>query len=749
MWSFLSKLFFFRHYDKYRGLSENLVESENYEIHKLINGAVEAVIQVKGTDTILVVAEGYLWKINEKGYVVDTLRGTSNLYSSGLILWNDSWSNGQGESFWYKKFNEWIYTGNKLDQIIHPESMVDTDKLSNLELKSLIDKAETVEFTYYLNKNKNKKDYLDVCLLKSGDLLTVLDITGRLGKIDSSCYEYRNRNNNIWKETCLKGYDKTNKNKLSAMSGYIPIDQPWEDKSQPFFMQKFGRKFYYFEEGFGGWLLGATLGRALSAVGFPGSLPESYWYGTGYFQLSHQSEQLNFKALVSKRSKGINFKNISIYNYPENHNCDTKFIDLTFIGGQHNHLDKTDDLVKHHKDDVGFYAIRKKIRSSQETLGKLPWNSLTLGQVASYHTASQWQPVFTGMMAPNPDPRMATDSTWGDIQFFDVEIAPHHYLLNVAAVPAELHAIPRTLSLNWSIHFDLRGAFKLYLGGEKFVWYHPNRDDREVFLQLIFDEDEIVTAFQKLDGRKQLLQLEIHMEGIEKVGATLAIYLRNNEESIQFKNTKFSSVEPRYLTDKKMFTQQFEKGKLKIEYDAALKEGGNLQAYLDLAAEIAANSPYVKEYFVWVSGYANDLINNRMQKKNYKEAEIVINHFINKLLPYIGKTGNNSKETGNIEVIASNSLALAIMIKDENLSTRIFENLLGSTDFNMASLKNATLLLNLACYYATINNKVAMLDAIKQARKRGKPARKFMDDPDFKGYLNDADFLETLKLSTS
>lgn len=743
MLSSISNLVFSRTFSKYHNLSDNLVESENYEIRKLINGAVEAVIYVKGVNVVLVVTEGYIWKINDQGYVIDTIRRTSNMHSSGLILWNDSWSNSQGESFWYKKFNEWIYSGNKLDQIIHPDRVMDTGKLSDLELKSLIDQAELVEFSYY-RKDKTKHEYSDVCLLRSGNQLTVLDMTNRFGKIDSSCYEYRNRNHNIWKESCLKGYDKTNKNILLPLSNSLAYGQDWEDQSQPIYMQKFSREFYYFEEGFGGWLLGATLGRAMSAAGWPGGLPESYWYGSGYFQLNHQSEQLNFKALVSKRDDGINFKNISLHEFPKISNSDTKFIDLTFIGGVHNYLDKIDDLVKYHEDDVGFYAIRKKAKNSQEALGKLPRSNITPGQPSSYHSANPWQPVFTGMMLPNPDPRESTDSTWGNINFFDVEVATRHYLLDVAAVPAGLHAIPRTLSFNWNLHFDLRGAFKLYLEEEKFVWYHPNRDDRNIFLEFIFDEDEIVAAFQKLDNRKQTLQLEVHLERIEKVGASLSILLRNDKESIRLKNTKFVTVAPRYLTDKKMFTQQFEKGKLKIEYDAALKDGKNLQTYLDLSADIAANSPYVKEYFVWMSGYANDLINDRMGKKDYKEAEIIINHFIDKLLPHTGKVGKSAEETGNIEVIASNSLALAMMIKDENLSTRIFENLLGSTDFNIAALNNATLSLNVACYYATHKNKNKLLQATKQALLRGKKAEAFMKDTDFKEYWNDPDFLKVL-----
>jgi hypothetical protein len=65
--------------------------------------------------------------------------------------------------------------------------------------------------------------------------------------------------------------------------------------------------------------------------------------------------------------------------------------------------------------------------------------------------------------------------------------------------------------------------------------------------------------------------------------------------------------------------------------------------------------------------------------------------------------------------------------------------------FDITTHKNATLIYNLACFYALNHKKTEMLEAVKQARKRGKPVKQFMDDTDFKDYLKDADFLTALK----
>ena len=57
MLSSISNLVFSGSFSKYHNLSDNLVESENYEIRKLIHGAVEAVIYVKDSNTVVVFAE--------------------------------------------------------------------------------------------------------------------------------------------------------------------------------------------------------------------------------------------------------------------------------------------------------------------------------------------------------------------------------------------------------------------------------------------------------------------------------------------------------------------------------------------------------------------------------------------------------------------------------------------------------------------------------------------------------------------
>lgn len=134
MMGFLSKIAMSRSFDDYHYLSENAVQSENYEVVKLIHGDIDAVLHIEGTNTIIVMAAGYLWKINEHGHLVDTLRGMYALRSSGIELWTDSWSDSTGKNFWYKKFHDWIVSGDRIPRTIRATDIQSSKNLSDSEL---------------------------------------------------------------------------------------------------------------------------------------------------------------------------------------------------------------------------------------------------------------------------------------------------------------------------------------------------------------------------------------------------------------------------------------------------------------------------------------------------------------------------------------------------------------------------------------------------------------------------------------
>ncbi|VAW68448.1 hypothetical protein MNBD_GAMMA10-3042 [hydrothermal vent metagenome] len=463
---------------KYHSLSSNLVESENYEIIKLINGTVLAVLYNEQTHTTLVLADRYLWKINSAGYITDTCFRTSNLRNSGISRWSKSWKSDVGERCWSEKYNDWLYSGDKsAHEIIDIE---DSSNMSDAQRIARFDKADIVEFFSYYKAND---DELKVCLLKENDRWTVLNINAHPGEVDSRFREYKKESHYIWRESRLEGYNKKYKDKIIKLERDMLYD--CKDKNKPLKLIKFIRKLYYFEGGFLGWLFGHLL--KLVLWGLPGSPPSSYWYGTGCFQLNHHSEALSFKALVSKE-ESIEFSNASIYRHSEDVNDDLQFIKITYLGGEHELDRKEKGLVKYHEEDVGLYVIRKKTRSSKIRSPKMlspkilspkilsqgnaasaeNISEINSGQKLTYATRNGWLPVFTGMFTGGD---RYSKSIWGDICFFNADIEPRHYLTSASAVHLGINFIPRSMSFEWKGSYDASYlAYKLYLNDENIVW---------------------------------------------------------------------------------------------------------------------------------------------------------------------------------------------------------------------------------------------------------------------------------------
>ncbi len=719
--SLLPKFALSKSFDDYHYLSEDLVVSDSYEIRKLINGEIAAIFYAKDTDTVLVQAAGYLWKINDQGRVIDTLRGSSGLLNSGVQLWTDSWSYDSGEHFWYKRLVDWIDTGNRVEQTL--QDIVSTDAMSDSELVARLDQAEIVEFFSFRQDEQNTRN---VALLKSNNRWTLLDITNRLGESDESCGEYNRRNKEIWQETCLEGYTRKYPARLAPLTDELPFSPDWNDNSLPIHIVNFSRDFYYYEEGFGNWVLGKTLGKYLKSRGIPGSLPESYWYGTGYFQLRYRSEPLKFKAFVSQEKDGINFKNLALYGLQSGifaGNKDIALIEISYRGGEYNYLDRQENLVKHHEKDVGLYVIRKKPGAVPQTPRR---------------PAIAWQPVFTGMKSYH--------SVWGDVNLDNGTDVPHHYLLDAASVPVTLHAMPTKLTFNWEGKND-RSAFKLYLNGNDHAWFNLRRDDPKLSLEIIFNAAEVAAAFRHFNGKQQPLQLEIDLEQLEKVGARLSLRLRHNEKSVALTRSSYVAASPHYGSDEDLpaVTRRFEKAKLAIAHESALQDTTLLPDFIKLSAEIAATSMYARDYANIILAYANDLLNQRAAQEDYQTAESIVRYFIDRILPHTGGPDQNVEFARNLEIIASNSLAVATRTHNEALVEEILAKLLGP-GFDMTTLENATLLFNLACYYSLHGDKDSLLTAMHQALAHGKTADKFMTDTDFTNYWHDADFLRVLEL---
>jgi len=147
-------------------------------------------------------------------------------------------------------------------------------------------------------------------------------------------------------------------------------------------------------------------------------------------------------------------------------------------------------------------------------------------------------------------------------------------------------------------------------------------------------------------------------------------------------------------------------------------------------------SEHVSLYAMPMALYTSKLLLQGLESKDYSFSEKVFNHYIDNLYPYCGSCGYKTNVIGN-------ALVLAVVANKTNVSDTVFSVLLGE-NFDIETVEHELILYNLACFYASNNEKKKMLQAIKQSLLHCKTADQFMADSDFKAYLDDADFIATL-----
>lgn len=343
MISFISNIFLPKSFKSYHNLSDNLVESENYEIQKIIDGPIDGALFIKDSNTMLVQSSDRLWKINQHGHVIDSMEKRGDMHSSGLCLMDEG-------------FNDWVLSGDKTEKKY--SELIDASDMPDDELKNRLDNADLVEFN---NIKDQKRNWFEACFLKSGDRITILKFSEDTDRVDVNCDspgvikgEYEEIG---WYKTGLEGYEKKYDNNLTVLKHWSMDGMSCKNSVISF--QKFVRSFYEFEEGFLGWLFGNILGRTILAS-LPGSPPSSYWFGDGYFQLTHNSEKFNFKAFTCNKDKPVDFHNLVTYELPEKYFNDIAIIGISYRRNSYLKYEKR--FNRYYEKDIGLYAVRKKTK---------------------------------------------------------------------------------------------------------------------------------------------------------------------------------------------------------------------------------------------------------------------------------------------------------------------------------------------------------------------------------------------------
>lgn len=190
-------------------------------------------------------------------------------------------------------------------------------------------------------------------------------------------------------------------------------------------------------------------------------------------------------------------------------------------------------------------------------------------------------------------------------------------------------------------------------------------------------------------------------------------------------------------------TGEYEEVQLQNAFKSASADIKYLDKFFKLAKSFAGKERRIKKHVPQIVEHFATMLVEVVGKGDISAAERIFLNFMDNIYP--STAGIRGEEVVyNISVIASQGLIIAATTKNDEIKKLVFDKLLGEK-FDITKHKNNTLIYNLACYYATVKNKPAMLDAIRQARKLGKQSRQFLDDADFKGYHADTDFLRAIK----
>lgn len=261
-----------------------------------------------------------------------------------------------------------------------------------------------------------------------------------------------------------------------------------------------------------------------------------------------------------------------------------------------------------------------------------------------------------------------------------------------------------------------------------------------------------------LDREKLTTYLENISEGNEEVTQILIRILNNEVSDTEKKYIDKDAYESFALqfkyklqgkTEEDIARELDEKKKVEVKKAAAKNQKDKLKEAFQQSLENGDNSVFITEskkiileeqlndYSFDMSNFTTKLLINSLMKGDFDSAKDVFLNFTKNLLPVVGM----SHKTDDV---VSNAIVLAIMAKDKEVESLVFEKLLPK-DFKAKDISNEVLAFNLSCYYAKKEKKEDMLNMIRQSLNLGKQATQFQTDTDFELYWQDQDFIEILE----
>lgn len=689
-WAALSTALAAKPVDSYPRLSDNTAGSQSLEVRKVLHGDVDGVFAVPRTRQVVAAAGGYLWKFSAQGELLDSLREPSNLYTSGV-------------AFTPLYYIDWVFTGERQRKAYGPP--LNGNALSPAELWATLDKADLVEF--------GETDTTAWAYIWKAGKAQIMDITAHHNQVDDYCHPRTHSAEALrWNATCLDGY----RTRPQAWKEVEPEQFDGYSDSPPprATVVDFDRRKYHMEEGLGGQLFGATIGRALKAWGVPGGLPERYWFGDAHTQLHVGSEVIQFKTFVAHARGDYRFSDMRWWDPAPV----VPGASPWFTQHMRTYMERSGEeaLLPYYEKDIGLYVVRPKGTGQPAAAqGPLP----------------EWRPVFEG-----PDTRNA--AVTGMVEFA-AQPSAHYWLrspppakrlggmgpkVGVRALWPTLRQLPTALQVQWNTAYDQDATM----------------------LRVTLDAEETASVFKQLRSNKAQaapLELVVRVPDLRGSMDGMQVQLRSGSTLLPLTQARFSYV---LKPPVEKVSDHALRGVLQTATAAAKLPGAaGLPAFLKQAQTLAQDKERAEALAPNVTAAYAELINAYNGQKDFKAAATLVRHYLQEVHPLIGHYSKDPGQPYNITVIASQTLAIYSQLapQDKDLVPAVMATLIGP-NFNPQKQTNGTLMYNLACHYAVTGDKTRMLEALAVARRLGKRPEQFMADSDFAPYQKDAEFLQAL-----
>ncbi|MDZ7938465.1 MAG: hypothetical protein U5M53_09340 [Rhodoferax sp.] len=717
MLAFLSSLLGAKTPDAYPRLSDNLAASAHLEVRKLLHGHVDGMFVVPRTQQLVAVAGGYLWKFSPEGDLQDTLRTPGGMFTSGI-------------SFTSEHYVDWVFTGHAQRKTYGPA--VDGNGLTQAQVIAALQRAEVVEF--------GKKDDHAWAYLWAAGRAWKMELTKHLAAVDTWCHQRTHSAEALrWHATCYKGL----KSDAGAWTEVEPDSFAGYGDAKPRVeVVGFDRRKYYMEEGLGGQLLGATVGVALKAMGVPGSLPGRYWFGDAHTRLRVGSEVLQFKAFIPYEDGDYRF----LYNM-------RWWEPATAMPGaspwfsvhMRTYMERAGEegLLKYYEKDIGLYVVRPRGKG--------------VPPAAQGDAVAAWRPVFAGSDT-------GRDAVTGTVEF--AAAVPTHRWLRSPPPRKRFDGMPPQVAVDalWPSLRQLPKALTV-------KWRAPDAEDGDPYavLHIELEQAEVQAAFDRLRGAKAPLELVVQVPELHSPAQAVQLVLRSgNAPTVLAQARQGEGLLQVPLTQTRVvYTAQpiapppkparapaepyvapaylplLDKLKATAE-NAQRDPAKHLQPWLEQARTLAQHPDHAQALAPGITAVFADLLNRYNNGRKLAQSATLVRYYLAQVYPLTSRWHDDSSQAYNQGVMASQTLAFAIhSAPDRDLVEGVMRNLVGTT-FDPAKQTNATLMYNLACYYAVANDKPKLLQSVAAARRLGKPADQFMRDTDFAAFLKDADFLAQL-----